>query len=48
MYLLGNMWNGQEQNKWIYNPIREWSYVNNCNRLMENQFHVQFREHLFR
>ena len=31
---------------WIYNPSREWSYRNS--RLMENYFHVRFREHFFR
>lgn len=31
---------------WIYNPSREWSYGNS--RLMENNFHVRFREHFFR
>lgn len=44
--LLGSVWNGRERTKWIYNPSREWSYVNS--RLMENNFHVRFREHFFR
>jgi hypothetical protein len=35
------VWNGRERTKWIYNPSREWSYVNS--RLMENNFHVRFR-----
>ena len=26
--LLGSVWNGRERTKWIYNPSREWSYVN--------------------
>ena len=30
---------------WIYNPSGEWSYGNS--RLMENYFHVRFREHFF-
>lgn len=44
--LLGSVWNGRERIKWIYNPSQEWSYVNS--RLMENNFHVRFREHFFR
>jgi hypothetical protein len=42
----GSVCNGRERTKWIYNPSQEWSYVNS--RLMENNFHVRFREHFFR